>query len=323
MVPQNDPRLVEELIGSLGLDAEEPIAAAGGLPLRRALTETFEITALTSRSIAGWADLSQSKKLRKLLKRDDGAWRGYADGRQLIDLVTDFPVRGLKGAELVAPLRKLQPRLYSIASSLAAAPEEAHLCVSIVRYATHGRERTGVASGWLAAHAVPDATLPVYVQANPHFRLPADPATPIVMIGAGTGIAPYRAFMQEREERGATGKSWLFFGDRNFRTDFLYQLEWQRWLKDGTLGRIDLAFSRDQAEKIYVQHRLLERGAELYRWLQDGARVYLCGDSEHLAPDVQAALETIVAEASGVSGEKAAEYLKTLQREGRFQRDVY
>jgi sulfite reductase (NADPH) flavoprotein alpha-component len=323
VVPQNDPRLVEELIGTLGLDAEEPIAAAGGLPLRRALGEIFEITALTSRSVTGWAATSGASKLRGLLEGGDGAWRGYAEGRQLIDLVTDFPVAGLKGSELVAHLRKLQPRLYSIASSPAANPDEAHLCVSVVRYASRGRERLGVASGWLADRVLPDASLPVYVQANPHFRLPADPGTPIVMIGAGTGIAPYRAFMQEREERGASGKSWLFFGDRNFRSDFLYQLEWQRWLKDGRLGRIDLAFSRDQAEKLYVQHRLLEQGAELYRWLEEGAHLYLCGDSEHLAPDVQAALETVVARGSGVSGEKAALYLKTLQRDGRFQRDVY
>ncbi len=192
-----------------------------------------------------------------------------------------------------------------------------------MRYASHGRERLGVASGWLAERVAEDGTVPVYVQANPHFRLPKDPGTPIIMIGAGTGVAPYRAFMQEREEQGATGKSWLFFGDRSFRTDFLYQLEWQRWLKAGTLGRIDLAFSRDQERKIYVQHRLIERGAEVWAWLQEGGHLYLCGDSEHLAPDVHAALTRIVTEQGGGDAEKATDYLKTLQREGRYQRDVY
>ena len=231
ILPQNDPALVAKLIDTLALDGEEPIAAAEGLPLHRALAERFEITALTSRFLSGWAELSGATSLREIAERGDAALRTYATGRQVVDLVESFPVKGITGTELVGRLRRLPPRLYSIASSLAANPDEAHLCVSVVRYASHGRDRLGVASGWLAERVAEDGTVPVYVQSNPHFRLPKDPGTPIIMIGAGTGVAPYRAFMQEREEQGATGKSWLFFGDRSFRTDFLYQLEWQRWLK--------------------------------------------------------------------------------------------
>jgi sulfite reductase (NADPH) flavoprotein alpha-component len=222
----------------------------------------------------------------------------------------------------VAGLRPLQPRLYSIASSAAFAPDEVHLTVSTVRYELHGQPRTGVASGHLAERAEPDAMLPVYVQSNPHFRLPGDDV-PIMMIGAGTGIAPYRAFMQEREARGASGKSWLFFGERNFRTDFLYQTEWQDWLKEKVLSRMNVAFSRDRAEKVYVQHRLREQARDVYAWLEEGAHLYVCGDAAHLAPDVHAALGDIVAQEGGLSREAAGEYLADMQREHRYQIDVY
>lgn len=222
----------------------------------------------------------------------------------------------------VSALRPLQPRLYSIASSLAAAPDEAHLTVAPVRYALHGEARSGVASGLLADRAAPDAVLPVYVQANPHFRLP-DGDVPIVMIGAGTGVAPYRAFMQEREAHGAGGKNWLFFGERNFRTDFLYQSEWQAWLKDGTLGRMDVAFSRDRSDKVYVQHRMKEQARDLFAWLEDGAHVYVCGDAAHLAPDVHAALIDVVACEAHIGREAAEDYIRSLQADHRYQRDVY
>jgi sulfite reductase (NADPH) flavoprotein alpha-component len=191
-----------------------------------------------------------------------------------------------------------------------------------VRYDLHGEPRAGVASGYLAASGQPDATLPVYIQANPHFRLPNDD-TAIVMIGAGTGIAPYRAFLQEREARGSAGRSWLFFGERNFRTDFLYQTEWQAHLQSGVLGRCDVAFSRDRAEKVYVQHRLLEEAHDVYAWLEEGAHVYVCGDGAKLAPDVHAALATIVREEGGLGEDAAGEYLSAMQAGHRYQIDVY
>jgi sulfite reductase (NADPH) flavoprotein alpha-component len=231
-------------------------------------------------------------------------------------------VPGVGAADLLAGLRPLQPRLYSIASSLAAAPDEVHLTVASVRYELHGEPRAGVASGHLAARAEPDTTLPVYVQSNPHFRLPADDA-PIVMIGPGTGVAPYRAFMQEREARGASGRSWLFFGERNFRSDFLYQTEWQAWLADGLISRIDVAFSRDRGEKVYVQHKLRERGAELFAWLEEGAHLYVCGDAANMAPDVNAALLDVLQQHGRMGPDAAEAYLRTLQRDHRYQRDVY
>lgn len=191
-----------------------------------------------------------------------------------------------------------------------------------LRYSLHGSARSGVASGCLADRVELDTTLPVYVQSNPHFRLPRDDA-PIVMIGAGTGIAPYRAFLQDREARGCGGKSWLFFGERNFRTDFLYQTEWQTWLKEGTLDQIDVAFSRDRADKVYVQHRMKERARDLFAWLEEGAHVYVCGDAANLAPDVHQALIDIVASEAHTSHDAAEDYVRSLQTDHRYQRDVY
>jgi sulfite reductase (NADPH) flavoprotein alpha-component len=322
ILPQNDPALVGELIETLGLDPEAALDGQSRPSLKDALTRDYEITTLTGRFLSGWAELSGAKALQELTT-DAAAQKAYLHGREVIDVVSQFPVPGIAAGAFTGLLRKLPPRLYSLASSAAASPDEAHIVVSTVRYDSHGRSRKGVASAMLAERVKPDHTLPVYINANRHFRLPANAHAPIIMIGAGTGIAPYRAFMQEREEHGVGARSWLFFGERNFRTDFLYQIEWQRWLKDEVLTRIDLAFSRDQAEKVYVQHRLIERAAELFAWLEEGAHLYVCGDAEHLAPDVHAALLQVVAQQSGHGLDKAAEYLKTLQREGRYQRDVY
>ncbi|MGN6584315.1 MAG: sulfite reductase [NADPH] flavoprotein alpha-component, partial [Rhizobiaceae bacterium] len=246
----------------------------------------------------------------------------FLHNNHIIDIVRRFPVAGIDAQTFIAGLRPLQPRLYSIASSAAAAPDEVHLTVSTVRYDLHGEPRFGVASGHLAARAEPDSTLPVYVQANPHFRLPDDDK-PIIMIGAGTGVAPYRAFLQEREARGAGGKAWLFFGERNFDSDFLYQTEWQGLLKDGVLSKMSVAFSRDGAEKVYVQHRLLEQARDVYAWLEEGAHLYVCGDGVKLAPDVHAALATIIREQGGLSQEGADDYLSALQGAHRYQIDVY
>jgi sulfite reductase (NADPH) flavoprotein alpha-component len=220
-------------------------------------------------------------------------------------------------------LRRLPPRLYSIASSLKAVPDEAHVLVGLVRYQSHGRERTGVASGLVADRLRPGDRLEVYVKPNKNFRLPEDPDRPAIMIGPGTGVAPYRAFLQERQALGAGGRNWLIFGDRNYTHDFLYQLDWQALLKEGVLSRIDVAFSRDQPEKIYVQHRLWERRAELYAWLEDGAHVYVCGDEKAMAKDVHAMLARVVADQSGRSAEAAEAWLSDLKKQGRYQRDVY
>ncbi|MBW7947481.1 MAG: sulfite reductase [NADPH] flavoprotein alpha-component, partial [Sphingomonadaceae bacterium] len=240
----------------------------------------------------------------------------------VVDIVRRFPVAGVMPQGFVSALRPLQPRLYSLASSLSAAPDEAHLTVAPVRYTLHGEPRSGVASGLLADRTEPDATLPVYVQSNPHFRLPDDD-TAIIMIGAGTGVAPYRAFLQEREARGSGGRSWLFFGERNFRTDFLYQTEWQGWLKDGTLSRMDVAFSRDAAEKTYVQHRMKERAKDVFAWIEEGAHIYVCGDAANLAPDVHETLIDIVAAEARTGREAAEDYVRSLQSDHRYQRDVY
>lgn len=260
----------------------------------------------------------------KQLQQDDrsGDRSVFLHTHHILDIVRRFPLTDIMPQGFVSALRPLQPRLYSLASSLAAAPDEAHLTVAPVRYDLHGEQRCGVASGLLADRAQPDTMLPVYVQSNPHFRLPADDA-PIIMIGAGTGVAPYRAFMQEREVRGAGGKSWLFFGERNFRTDFLYQTEWQTWLKDGTLGRMDVAFSRDSNEKIYVQHRMKEQSRDIFAWLEAGAHIYVCGDAADLAPDVHNTLIDIVTTEARTGREAATDYVRSLQSDHRYQRDVY
>jgi sulfite reductase (NADPH) flavoprotein alpha-component len=324
IVPRNDPTLVESLLGVLGLDATATIAVKDrSVSLGEALGATFEITAATPRFLDQWAELSGAGELQAL--RGEGAAearRAFLEGNHVIDIVKRFPVPGVDAASFTAGLRPLQPRLYSIASSQGLAPDEVHLTVSTVRYDLNGLARSGVASGHLADRCDLDAELPVYVQANPHFRLPGDDV-PIIMIGAGTGVAPYRAFLQEREARGAAGKSWLFFGERNFDSDFLYQTEWQGFLKDEVLSRMNVAFSRDGAEKVYVQHRIAAEAREVYAWLEDGAHIYVCGDGAKLAPDVQKALVSVVAEQGSKSREAAEEYIGALQASHRYQIDVY
>ncbi len=322
--PRNDPALVDRILETLDLDGAAPLALKGErTPLARALEEKFEITAATPRFLEHWAELSGAEALKGLIGEERAEKRAaYLREHHIIDFLRLFPVPGLSAAAFVAGLRPLQPRLYSIASSLAINPDEAHLTVSTVQYTLHGEVRAGVASGHFADRGAPGGVLPVFVQSNPHFRLPADD-TPIIMIGAGTGVAPYRAFMQEREARGAPGRSWLFFGERNFRTDFLYQTEWQAYLKDKLLSRMDVAFSRDRANKAYVQHRLMERGREVFAWLQEGAHIYVCGDAARLAPDVHAALNSVVMTHGARSHEAADAYVRDLQSSHRYQRDVY
>jgi sulfite reductase (NADPH) flavoprotein alpha-component len=325
IAPSNDPSLVEELLCVLDLAAEAEVTVGGShLSLGQALTTTYEITTLTRPFIEGYARLTESQELKALLREDQQpALTAFMESHQLIDVVTAYPVPGLAAAEFIGLLRKLPPRLYSIASSFKANPDEVHLTVAVVRYTTLDRQRKGVASNYLAERVEEGATVPVYVESNNNFRPPADPDTPIIMIGPGTGVAPFRAFMQEREELGAKGRNWLFFGAPHFTTDFLYQSEWLRYRKTGLLPYIDVAFSRDASKKVYVQHRMRERSKELYAWLQEGAHLYVCGDSKHMAMDVHVALLEIIQQEGSLTAEQAADYVKTLQKERRYQRDVY
>lgn len=325
--PQNDLTLVEELIGELGFNATEQVVInkeGETRTLQEALQNHFEITVLTKPLLQSVGKLIDNEQLNTLLKKEnDEQFRTYIYGRDLLDLVRDFGPLEISVNEFVAILRKLPARLYSIASSLKANPDEVHLTIGTLKYEAHGRDRKGVCSNYCAEHAQPGDQLAVYVQKNDNFRLPANPDTPIIMIGPGTGIAPFRAFMEEREEIGAEGKSWLLFGDQHFVTDFLYQTEWQQFLKNGVLTKLDLAFSRDTDEKVYVQHRLLEQSEEVFNWLEEGAVVYVCGDEKNMAADVHAAFVTILEEEGGMNHVEAEAYLTNLQQQKRYQRDVY
>jgi len=322
VVPQNDPAYVDELLATLRLDGEAPFEE--GRQLRDALLNDFEVTTLTRPFLNHWAEISDDAELRRLLDEESrDELRDWLQGRHIIDVLEHFPVEGLEADTFIRALRKLPPRLYSIASSQAAAPDEVHLTVAVVRYETHGRARGGVATTYLADRVSPGDRVPIYIDHNKHFKLPDDDAAPIVMIGPGTGVAPFRAFLQEREARGASGDNWLFFGDRRRRSDFLYQAEWLQWRKTGLLSRLDVAFSRDQQDKVYVQDRLREQAATLYDWLQAGAYIFVCGDAERMAPDVHQALLDVIREQGGYDEETAAEYLRDLQQQKRYQRDVY
>lgn len=325
--PENHPQLVQDIIAAMGWDAGEsvPLNKKGEEgTLHEALLRHYEITVLTKPLLEQAAKLTSAPALQELLSPDrQQELKNYIHGRDLLDLIQDYAPWEVPARSFVTILRKLPARLYSIASSYNANPDEVHFTVRAVRYESHGRERYGVCSVHCAERVQPGATLPVYIQSNPNFKLPANPDTPVIMIGPGTGVAPFRSFLEEREEQGAQGKSWLFYGDRHFVTDFLYQTDWQRMLKDGVLSRLDVAFSRDTDEKVYVQHRILEKSRELYTWLQEGAHVYVCGDEKHMAHDVHAALITVIQQEGGLSPEGAAAYLETLQQEQRYQRDVY
>ncbi|MBT2662851.1 assimilatory sulfite reductase (NADPH) flavoprotein subunit [Bacillus sp. ISL-45] len=325
--PENDPALVGEILATLPWDPEIKVTVnnqRGPLTLKEALTAYFEITVLTKPLLEKAAKLSANLELHDLAAPDNKEkLNSYLYGRDLLDLVSDFGVWGNSAGEFVSVLRKIPPRLYSIASSLAANPDEVHLTIGTVRYEAHERERKGVCSTLCAERINLGDTLSVFIQQNDNFKMPDNPETPIIMVGPGTGVAPFRAFMQEREESGFPGKSWLFFGDQHFVTDFLYQTEWQRWMKEGVLTKMDVAFSRDSAEKVYVQHRMLENSNELFKWLEEGAVVYICGDEKNMAHDVQKALIKIIETEGGMSLEQAEAYLAGMQQQKRYQRDVY
>lgn len=323
--PENHPRLVDELIAAMGWNADERVTvnkSGEQVSVYEALLRYFEITAVTKPVVQELAKLSPDSGLADLLA-NDAEFRNVMNSCDLLDLVQDYNLKGIPAGEFVAVLRKIPARLYSIASSSKSFPDEVHLTVRTVRYEARGRERYGVCSVHLAERIEAGDSLPVYIQHNPNFKLPENADAPIIMIGPGTGVAPFRSFLGEREETGAQGKTWLFYGDQHFLTDFLYQTEWQRWLKDGVLTKMDVAFSRDTEHKVYVQHRMLENSKELYQWLQEGAVIYVCGDEKKMAHDVHGALATILEQEGGLTSEQASEYLTRLQQEKRYQRDVY
>lgn len=325
--PENDPELVELVLKELKWNPEEVVTVdkqGERLPLKEALTSHFEITVLTKKFLQQAAGFSENEKLQELTSPGNEAQlKEYLQGRDLLDFVRDFGPFSASAQEFVSILRKMPPRLYSIASSFQANPDEVHLTIGAVRYHAHGRDRKGVCSVLCAERLQPGDTLPVFIQPNKHFKLPENPDAPIIMVGPGTGVAPFRSFMQEREETGAKGKSWMFFGDQHFVTDFLYQTEWQKWLKDGVLTKMDVAFSRDTEEKVYVQHRMLEHSKELFEWLQEGAVFYVCGDKKNMAHDVQNALLDIIEKEGGMSREEAEAYLAEMKQQKRYLRDVY
>ncbi|EIZ8955352.1 NADPH-dependent assimilatory sulfite reductase flavoprotein subunit [Cronobacter sakazakii] len=319
---QNDPALVQELLELLWLKGDEPVTVGEKtLPLSEALQWHFELTVNTAAIVENYATLTRSEALLPLVG-DKAKLQDYAARTPIVDMVRFAPAQ-LEADQLLGLLRPLTPRLYSIASSQAEVENEVHITVGVVRFDIEGRARAGGASSYLADRLEEDGEVRVFIEHNDNFRLPTTPETPVIMIGPGTGIAPFRAFMQQREADGATGKNWLFFGNPHFTEDFLYQVEWQRYVKEGLLTRIDLAWSRDQDHKIYVQDKIREQGAELWRWIQEGAHLYVCGDANRMAKDVEQALLEVIAAYGGMDAEAADEYLSELRIERRYQRDVY
>ncbi len=299
IVPRNDPALIDAVLNATGLDHDTA--------LRAALRDRYDITTLTAKQVDDFAVLTGTAPQAS----------DWTNGRQVIDLLETAPQK-FTADQLTGLLRPLPPRYYSIASSRQAVGEEAHLLVAGVRYETHGRQRAGVASIDMNEQCKTGDRLQIFLRQNPHFRLPADPSRPMIMIGPGTGVAPFRGFLQQREAAGARGKNWLVFGHRNYMHDFLYQLEWQDWIKDGLLNRLDVAFSRDQPEKRYVQHALWDARQDLHGWIQEGAAIYVCGDASAMAKDVHDTLIRILADQSGQDGKTA---LDQLRRDGRYLRD--
>ncbi|UYW28665.1 sulfite reductase flavoprotein subunit alpha [Methylorubrum extorquens] len=310
--PENDPQLVDEILRATGLSGDEG--------LRKALLAERDITTLSPTTVERFAKATGHADAQKFV--ESGEVKAWIEGRHLIDLIERFPTT-LTAEHLNTVTRPLPPRAYSIASSRKEVGDEVHLTIAAVRYETHGRARAGVASVHVADRIKNGAKLRVRVKPNKHFRLPSDPSTDIIMVGPGTGVAPFRAFVQERRATEAPGRSWLFFGDRHFTHDFLYQLEWQDALEDGSLAKIDVAFSRDQPEKIYVQDRIDAHAAEVVEWLDGGAHFYVCGDAKNMAKDVRAAVVRAFESVKGLSSADAEAHVASLERARRYQQDVY
>lgn len=322
ILANNPPALVDAILKQTNLAGTEQVTLKeGNYSLQEALSDHLEITALNREVIQKYLEKTGNKKLQEIIE-DETALDRYLYGHDVLDLLEEFPF-SFSARELADLLRSFPARLYSISSSQSSVGDEVHITVATVRYSHKGRERGGACSTFLADRIEIDSTVPVFIEKNPAFKLPENEKIPVILIGAGTGVAPYRAFLQHREANNQKGKTWLFFGERRFHSDFLYQVEWQKLQKDGYLEKIDVAFSRDQEEKIYVQNRLIERQKEVFAWLNNGANIYLCGDMKQMARDVQKTLLQIFETEGGMSEEKALEYLKTLKKEKRFQTDVY
>ncbi|WP_226505283.1 sulfite reductase subunit alpha [Pseudomonas sp. MWU16-30317] len=322
--PSNCLTLVEDLLGTLRLDSGQAVTLKdqGDMALAVALQKHLDICRITPDWLRIVAEHSNSALLTELLAPEHKArLKDWLWGRQLVDLLHEFPV-DIDATQLLGLLKPLQPRLYSISSSPKVTPHEVHLTVSTVRYRCNDRARSGVCSGFLADRAQ-QTLVPIFTQRSAHFRVPADPHAPMIMVGPGTGVAPFRAFLQERQATGAPGKNWLLFGEQRQASDFYYRDELQAWQRDGHLQRLDTAFSRDQQAKVYVQQRLLEQGAQLWQWLEEGGHFYVCGDASAMARDVDAALRQVVAEHGGMSGEQAQAYVQGLSNAKRYVRDVY
>lgn len=319
---ENSSKLANAILGKVGLSGVETVDVDGeSLSIHSALVSKYEITTSNPQLITKFAELSGSKKLQKLVD-DKDKLREYSANTQIVDVLAEKKTK-LTADELISLLRRLTPRLYSIASSQEEVDEEVHLTVALVEYEQNDEKRYGGASSFLAQRLEEGDEVKVFVEHNNNFKLPEDDSTPIIMVGPGTGIAPFRSFIQERENRDAEGKNWLFFGDRTFTQDFLYQVEWQKYLKSGVLSRLDVAFSRDQVEKVYVQHRILENAAQVWQWIQEGAYIYVCGDATRMAKDVHDAL-VIVAEQEGkMPRDDAEQFINDLRKAKRYQRDVY
>ena len=322
VLPVNSVELIGEVLAETGLNAGEIVTVNGSKKkLEEALYRDVELSKITVDVVARYMAIAPDEKLQKL-SEDSEKFKEYLDGRDIVDLLHDFPY-DIDAENLIKILRPLQPRYYSISSSPKAFPGELHLTVGVVNYENAGREKRGTCSTFLSEVGVEDEKVPVFIESNPGFRLPEDDETPIIMVGAGTGIAPYRAFVQHRELADKPGKSWLFFGNRNFETEFLYQTEWHDFLKTGALTNMDVAFSRDGDKKVYVQDRLLEKAPEVYKWLEEGAHFYICGDMKNMARHVQDTLVKIVEKEGIMSKEHAQEYVNNLEKDRRLQLDVY
>jgi sulfite reductase (NADPH) flavoprotein alpha-component len=322
ILANNPPQLVDVILNRSGFDGTESVTIKDGIfSLREALSNHLEITVINRDVIQKYQVKTGNNDLQKVIENEE-LLDQYLYGHDVLDLLEDFPF-SFSAQDLTDVLRAFPARLYSISSSQDAVGDEVHITVSTVRYSNKGRIRGGACSTYLADRIDIDSQVSVFIEKNPAFKLPGNEDTPVILIGAGTGVAPYRAFLQHREANNQKGKTWLFFGERRFHSDFLYQVEWQKLLKDGYLEKIDVAFSRDQQEKIYVQNRLIEKQKELFEWLKNGANIYLCGDMKQMAHDVQNTLLRIFENQGGMTEEKALEYLKILKKEKRFQTDVY
>ena len=323
VLPVNCPEVVNDLLLATGFSGSEQVQIGeDSFSLKDALLHKFACTVVSKIQIKKFNEIAQMSALEELLKIENKqALIDYMWGRELIDLFKEYPQQGLSVENFIALLRPMPPRLYSIASSLSAHSDEVHLTVAVVRYDSFGRKRKGVCSSYLAERV--GETIPCYFHPNKNFKLPQNQEAPVIMVGPGTGIAPFRAFIEERQTTGAPGKNWLFFGDRSQKTDYLYGNEWETYRKDGILNELDLAWSRDQSEKVYVQHKMLEKGAELWKWLQDGAVFYVCGDASRMAKDVDQALRTIAQQHGSMNEEEATIWIKALQKEKRYLKDVY